>query len=335
MKAVPRTTASTVRARRSLWAAMLRSDTLVMVLLRGDATLRLDPRHHMKDRLHGGVVEFVDDLTVPQKDDPVSEGRGASIMGHDDHRLVVPVHSGAQNVENLLARVGVQVAGGFVAEDYLRPAHEGTRAGHALLLASRQLTGAVREPFRQAQAAGDLDEPLLVHLFARDVRGQGDVLRRSQGGNKVERLKDEAQTVAAECRELFVPEIGQVGISNVGGTGSERVKPRHRVHEGGLAGAGRPHNRSEFIGGEVDGNTVESDHPCRALTVGFDNFYGPCGRRPFLRLIQGMGAHILVLPRVVGNFVLIHATRGLKHDRGGQAQKKRSAPVVGLVRFVV
>jgi len=48
------------------------------------------------------------------------------------------------------ARLGVEVAGGLVGEDDLRPVHESARHGHALLLATRELAGPVTQPIGQA-----------------------------------------------------------------------------------------------------------------------------------------------------------------------------------------
>ena len=99
----------------------------------------------------------------------------------------------------------VEVAGRLVGEQHGRPAHEGAGDGDALLLAARKLGRLVPEPVGQADRLDEFLEPTRVELAPGDRQRQGDVLRRRQGRQEVERLEDEADLVAAQLREARGP----------------------------------------------------------------------------------------------------------------------------------
>ena len=89
-----------------------------------------------------GSSDLVDDLAVGEEDDPV--GVGAATGSWVTITMVWPSSRTAwrMNAEDLGAGAAVEVAGGLVGEDDLRPA--GQRPGHGdpLLLAARELARA-------------------------------------------------------------------------------------------------------------------------------------------------------------------------------------------------
>ena len=167
------------------------------------------------------------------------------------------VDAAPEEAEHLGARARVEVAGGLVGEDDLGSAGQGARTRHPLLLAAGELARAVAQTVAQADRVDDGVEPLLVGLAAGDVQGQRDVLQRGQRRHQVERLEDEADAVAAQLGEPLVVERGQLGVADVDRAGGGGVETGDTVHEGRLAGAGRPHDRGELAAGEVDGDAVE------------------------------------------------------------------------------
>ena len=184
-----------------------------------------------------------------------------------DHRLPQVVDGGAQDLQHLARRVGVEVAGRFVAEDDLGPADEGACAGDALLLPAGQFGRPVRQAPGDAQARGDGVEPLAVDLPPGDVDGQGDVLLGGQRGHEVEGLEHEAQPVAAQRRDFLVGQPGQVGVADAGVAGRRGVEAGHAVHQRRLAGAGGPHDGGELAAAEFHVDRVEGGHGGVAFAV--------------------------------------------------------------------
>src|SRR6266700_2724245 len=143
MNVTPRTIASAVSTSRSLCAS-----SPLMVTLRTSAS---QGAHALKHRVGGGLVEFAHDGTVRQEDDPVRVGGAARIVGDHHDRLSDVAHRLLQEGQQARGGVGVQVAGGLVGEDDVRPGDQGARARHPLLLAARQLAGAMVQPVAEAE----------------------------------------------------------------------------------------------------------------------------------------------------------------------------------------
>ena len=116
-------------------------------------------------------------------------------------------HGPAHEVEDLGAGAGVEVAGGLVGEDDLRPAGQGPGHRDPLLLAARQLARAVRRAGRARPTVSITRvEPRLVGLAAGEGQRQRDVLVGGERRHQVEGLEDEADLVPAQLGELLVVE---------------------------------------------------------------------------------------------------------------------------------
>src|SRR5439155_7520595 len=94
-----------------------------------------------------------------------------------------------------------------------------------------------------------------------------DVLLGSEHGEEVEELKDEADVLPAELRQLRVGERGYLRAVDRDGAGARLVEPGEDVHQRRLAGARRPHD-----GGQLAARDLERDAPqgvdlCVALAV--------------------------------------------------------------------
>ena len=104
----------------------------------------------------------------------------------------------AEDPVDLVAGLGVELAGRLVGQDQERVLHQGPGDGHALLLAAGELVGAVVEAVAQADLREQLGGPLL--LLRRHAPGQErhqHVLEGREVADQVERLEDEADLVAA------------------------------------------------------------------------------------------------------------------------------------------
>src|SRR5579871_2354853 len=167
-KATPSTMAMAVRARRTLWAARLRSVAR--------STSVPHALHVVDDPLRRRLRHLVDDAPVGEEHDAVRVRRGHRVVGHHDDGLAPRAHRRAQELEHLVARARVEVAGRLVGKDDRRPRGQGAAHRDALLLAARQLRRLVTQPVTEAKGPDHVVEPLLVGLAPREVEGEGDVL---------------------------------------------------------------------------------------------------------------------------------------------------------------
>src|SRR3954453_20274135 len=110
-KATPSTTAKPVRTVRSLRAQSPRMAT------RSTSGHRLHQVEHALGVLRLAVV---DDLAIAQHDDPVGVRGGRRVVGDHDHRLAEVVRGVAQELQDLLGGLGIQVAGRHVGEHHGR-----------------------------------------------------------------------------------------------------------------------------------------------------------------------------------------------------------------------
>src|SRR5437764_3930097 len=169
MNATPSITARAVSANRSLWASSPLIVTRRTVLL-------ADVFHVVDDCLGGRILELVHDLPVGEEDDAIGVAGGDGVV-RDHHDRLAEISDGlAHELEDLGARLGVEVPGRLIGEDDLRTTRERARDGNALLLSTRQLGRPVLEPVGEADRLDDAVEPLLVGLLPGERERECDVL---------------------------------------------------------------------------------------------------------------------------------------------------------------
>ena len=178
------------------------------------------------------------------------------------------VDGAAQEGEDLATGAAVEVAGRLVGEDHRRPSGERAGDGDALLLAARQFARAVVQAVAEPDGVDDGTQPRPVRLAAGEVHRQRDVLDRRERGQEVERLEHESDPFAAQLGQLAVGELGEIDVTDVHGSGRERVEPGEAVHQRALAGAGRAHHGGERAGGYPDRHVIEREHLGGAASVG-------------------------------------------------------------------
>ena len=237
-----------------------------------------------------GVAQLVDDAAVGEEDGAVRVARRVRVVGHHHHRLVELVDAATQEGEDLGGRRRVEVAGGLVAEDDVRPVHQRPRAGHALLLPAGQLRWLVRQPVAEAEDVDDPVEPLLVDRLPRDRQRQDDVLARRQRRDEVEGLEHEADALAAELRQRRVGQGADGGVAEPDLPGRRGVERGHEVHERRLAGPGRAHDRGELALDDVEVDPVERRHDGIAGAIGLGEALGPSCNGHALNRISGASA---------------------------------------------
>src|ERR1700722_13650636 len=180
MKVTPSTIASAVSASRSLWASRP-----LIVTFRTSAP---QVPHPLEDRIGGGLFELAYHGPVGQEDDPVRVGGSPRVVRDHDDGLAKFRHRLTEKAEQVRGGIGVQVAGGLIGEDEVRPVDQRAGTRNALLLAAGKLTGTVLEPVADTELFYQVIEPRLVDLGAGQGGRQGDVLGRGQRRDEVEGL---------------------------------------------------------------------------------------------------------------------------------------------------
>ena len=173
-------------------------------------------------------------------------------MRHHHRRLAVAVDRVAHQFENLGARLRVEIPGRLVGEDDRRLAHESAPDCDSLLLSSGELRGTMRPAVLEPDLLHQLGNPGLVGLLTRDRKRQDDVFLGVQHRQQVEELEDEADVLAPQLRQIRVVQIGEACARDRDLSSRRLVQTREDVHQGGLAGAGRPHDCGELSGRHVE-----------------------------------------------------------------------------------
>jgi hypothetical protein len=181
----------------------------------------------------------------------------------------------AQQPEDLLGGLGVQVAGRLVGEHDRGTVDQRSGDGHALLLAAGELGRAVREAVTQADGGDQRVEPLAVDLAAGQRERQQDVLLGGEDRYEVEGLEDEAETIAAQPGAALVVERGDLLAVDDDRARGRAVEAGEQVHQRRLARARRTHDRRELPGGEAHGDAAQGVHGRLSLAVDT----GQVGRR--------------------------------------------------------
>src|SRR4029077_15523850 len=110
-----------------------------------------------------------------------------------------------------------------------------------LLLAARELRGAVLAPVGKTDALEQLLEPGLLGLSSRDRQGQDDVFLGRQHREQVEELKDEADVSTAQLGQLVVSERGDVDSIDLDSAARRLVEAGQDVHQRRLSRARGSH----------------------------------------------------------------------------------------------
>ena len=223
--------------------------------------------HAVENALGRGFVDFVDDLSVGEEDDPIGVRRRIGVVRDHHDCLAELFHRAPHEAENVGTRLAVEIARGFVGEDDLRLARQRAGDGDSLLLATRQLGRLVVETVAQADGVDDAVHPLGVGFDVAKVERKFDVLARTEGGDEVEGLEHEPDLLAAQVGELPFVERRQLDVADEGTSRRQRIEAGEAVHEGRLARTAGAHDRGEFAGAELDRHAVERAHLAVAFAV--------------------------------------------------------------------
>jgi len=212
---------------------------------------------------------------VTDGDDAMGVFGDVGLVGDEDDG----VSAGVKVVEeshDLIAGLGVEVAGGFVGEDDGGAINEGSGDGDALALTAGELVGLVHH----AGAETDGLEDIFGTFGAVGGRGavvnegQLDVVERGGTSEKVEGLEDEADFFIANAGELVVVELGDVvTIEPVAALGWG-VEATDEVHQRRFARAGGPHDGDVFVVADAEIDAAKGVHLLVTHLVGLPEIVG-------------------------------------------------------------
>src|SRR5262245_12190361 len=143
------------------------------------------------------------DSAIAEAQDSPCVARHVWLVGDDDDGDAVTVQVLEQG-HDLHAGPRVESASGLVGQDEYGLIDEGAGDGDALLLTAGELSGvmmlAIRQPDRRQLCLGAL--PSIARCRPGVEERQLDVLERGRPGQEIERLKDEADLLVADVRQL-------------------------------------------------------------------------------------------------------------------------------------
>ena len=181
---------------------------------------------------------------VVEHDFTLGATRHESVMGDHDDRGALVMQL-AEQVEDDLLVLLVQVAGGLIGENQLRVVDQRTRDAHALLLAAGQLARQMVSAVLQTDLLQRLKGLLLVDdrmVVLRDHH----VLDGRQVRHQIELLEHQADQVLAHVGELAGVQILQLAALQRNGALARRVHAADHVHQRRLAGTRRADDGQPF-----------------------------------------------------------------------------------------
>ena len=180
------------------------------------------------------------------------------IVGHHDQGDAARVEV-FEHLDHFLPGVLVEVAGGFVGQQQIGFGDRGAGDGDALALAAGELIRLVPAAFGQSHFPQGRGDPLAAgfRLHPGQHQRQFHVFEGRQARHQVKGLKHEADVAVAGGRLLFVVEGGDVLAIEKILAAAGAVQQAEQVEQGGLAGAGGPHDGNIFTRVDVEADIVE------------------------------------------------------------------------------
>ena len=179
-----------------------------------------------------------------QGDNPLRHLSHLRVVGDDNQRGTVPVEF-AEDVHHDVLVGLVQIPRGFVRQNQLRIVDQRPGNAHPLLFTARELTGQMPRPVRQTHPVQGFQGLLLVRQTV-VILSHHDVLHRRQVVDQVELLENQTDFVPANLRQGLGVLPGDIPAIQQDLPGGGPVHTADDVHQGALAGAGRPHDRDPF-----------------------------------------------------------------------------------------
>ena len=211
-----------------------------------------------------GIAAVGHDLAVADLDDALGMAGHVHVVRDQDDGVAGGIQL-FQDAQHFLAGVRVQRAGRLVGQDDLAAVHQRPRDADALLLAARQLAGAVIGTVAQAQAPEQFAGALVARAPLAGVdRRHFHVARRAQVRQQVVALEDEAEVLAAQFGQLVGVEFAGAAPAHAVVAAGGAVQAAQDIHQRGLARAGRANDGHHLAG--LDGQVDVLEHRDGLLT---------------------------------------------------------------------
>ncbi len=165
----------------------------------------------------------------------------------------------AEEREDGFAGGGIEIAGGLVGEKNFRAIDEGAGDGDALLFATGEFRGAVAEAVREANALEGFADAggTLGAVDLGQAKWQLDIFFERHAREKVERLEDHSNGVAAVAGEIEGIERGDIPAVGKDGAGSGAIQAGDEIEERGFSRTGGAEESEEFVVGYGEGEFVD------------------------------------------------------------------------------
>jgi len=204
---------------------------------------------------------FGEDLPVADFEDPMGDVRNTRIMRHHQDRLLVLLVQTAKEIEDLLSRLRVELARGFVRQEERRVVCEGNRDRDPLLFAAAQFVRSMDGPLGHPDEFQEFLPPFVPDggSLRRESHRELDVLLRGEGRDEVEELEDETDALEAIPDQVRVAQVDQIRSVHLNTPRRGAVDSANEVQQGGLAAARWTLDRDEFAVGDLHVEASKGD----------------------------------------------------------------------------
>ena len=190
----------------------------------------------------------------------------AHLVGDDDHRDAQFPVDVLDQLQDGVGGVGVQGAGGFVAQQHLGIGCQGPGDGHPLLLAAGELGGIGICLVPQAHQVEKLHSALALLLTgqAAELHGEAHVLQAGALHEQVEALEDHGHVPTGQPQfpltdggQLFPLHPGQTLAIDGDGAGSGTLQKIHAPDQRAFAGAGEADDAEDLALADVQVDVLQ------------------------------------------------------------------------------
>src|SRR5207245_116256 len=174
--------------------------------------------------------------------------RKAKIMGGNERgELVVAVQTRNQ-LKYCIGGAAVQITGGLVGQQNLRPSDKRPCQRRPLLFATGEFPSAVMRPFRQANFCQPLRRFLLCLGFRSSPHQQwhGDVLKRGEFRQQIVKLPNEADFAVTKISSSVLGKRTQAQVGAVYFTCRRLIKRSKYMYQSAFSGRGCSDNRQHL-----------------------------------------------------------------------------------------
>jgi hypothetical protein len=166
----------------------------------------------------------------------------ARIVGHQHQCRACVAAQIQQQIDHLLARILVQVAGRLIGEQDFRPGREGAGDSRSLLLTAGELPRIVARAPRETDTPEGLEADASGICHTVQLQGQKHVFQCGQGGQELEVLEHEPYAALAQGRTAVFVESAQALPTQPDLTAARSIQAREKTEQGRLARSGRTQN---------------------------------------------------------------------------------------------